>query len=93
MVTKIERTHRPLKLRDGEALLADGKGPNAMSTSCEDRVTHRWCQRWESRFTESRRRIVAIDEMNLDLRRARHSQNWILVEVALLNASILEGHR
>ena len=63
---------------------------HAMAGRGEDRVADRRRDRRQRRLADAGRRVVALDEVHVDLRRVRDAQQRIAVEVRLLDAAVLD---
>src|SRR5258707_454628 len=76
----------------GITLLGEGQRANAFAGQCEESIANGRQHRGQSRFAQSRRRIVGLEEMNLDFRRSLRQAYWrILMEIALYRAAALDG--
>src|SRR5262245_30482401 len=62
-----------------------------MSRRREDGIADRRRHRRKRRLAHSRWSEVALDEMHIDLRRGRHSQHRIAIEIRLGDAPVLDG--
>src|SRR5512142_2366037 len=90
METARRRTRSYLR-RSGQVLLADRQTPDSLSGSREERVADRGCDGRDTRLAAARRRCLARHDVHLDLRHLVHPEQLIVVEVALLDATRLDG--
>src|SRR5712672_3968474 len=74
------------------ALLGQGKRANAFAGQREESIANGGQHGRQSRFAQSGRRIVGLQEMNFDFRRSLRQAHWrILMEIALYRAAALDG--
>jgi len=68
---------------EAKALFRERQGVDALSRGREDRVANRGKKRRQRGLAQTRRRIVGLQEMHLDLRCLLHSQHGMLMIVRL----------
>src|SRR5882757_6962071 len=69
----------------------DRKLPQALAGECKNRVNYGWGDRRGARFTDAAWLLVRIDHVHFDRWSLIDAQDFIVVEIALLDAAILEG--
>jgi hypothetical protein len=67
----------------------DRQLPNSLARRGEDRVGDRRYYRRRTRLTDAPRRLRALDQMDVDQRRLVNAQHPIVIEIALLDAAVL----
>src|SRR6185436_10417978 len=74
---------------DFEPFAAQRQRADAMPRSSEDRVADGWRDRRQRRLADARRRVLALDEMDVDHGCVRNAQQRIAIEVRFLDAAVL----
>src|SRR5262245_56217838 len=67
----------------------DRQLPKSLARRCEDRVGDRRYYRRRTRLTDAPWSLRALDQMDIDQRRLVDAQHPIVVEIALLDAAVL----
>src|SRR2546426_2952575 len=74
-----------------EVLDSNGQAPDALAGGGEDRVAHGGGDDRDAWLADARRRLIAGNDVHLDLGHLVDAQHLVLVEVGLFDAALFDG--